>query len=536
MLPTIREILAMPVLASADTEVVAGEEHLDRPVRWIHPAEIDDIAPLLQGDELVLTTGVLLPEDDDGVRDYARSLAGAGAAGIIVELGRKWSSLPASLVTASEQEGLALIVLHREVRFAAVVEEVGARILGSEVADLRATERIHTTFVQLDVEAAGPEEILTAVVRTAGVPVVLESSRHQVVAYDAAGRSGSALLADWARRSRATFLSGRTSYDRRSGWLLTLVGSRGDHWGRLVLLTDRTPSRRDYVLVERAAAALTLHQLRSRARDSVERNAHTTLLAELRIGVVNSEVVSRCEALNFPVAGRRFVAVALRGRVDSSRDRLWSSTDLAALVVGAARALQLPVLVGIDTDHVLLLASLESATGSEDVLTALAREIRKTASVTIARGEVVESLDSSPITIVDARHVLDAGDPDDPRPWITLDDVHLRGLLHLLRDDARLHTYIRRELGPLLAHDARKSSELVRVLTVYLNTQGGKAAAAKELLLSRPVLYERLAKIEAILGVDLEDPHIRTSLHVAVLARSIAGDAASGRTRQSDEP
>jgi purine catabolism regulator len=39
------------------------------------------------------------------------------------------------------------------------------------------------------------------------------------------------------------------------------------------------------------------------------------------------------------------------------------------------------------------------------------------------------------------------------------------------------------------------------------------------------VLYERLAKIESILDVDIEDPHIRTSLHVAVMVTSLFGNA-----------
>ena len=50
---------------------------------------------------------------------------------------------------------------------------------------------------------------------------------------------------------------------------------------------------------------------------------------------------------------------------------------------------------------------------------------------------------------------------------------------------------------------------------------GNKAALAKRLHLSRPTLYSRLAALERLLGVDLDDAESRTSLHVAmmVLAR-----------------
>ena len=46
--------------------LVAGEDGLDRPVRWVHVAEVPDIATLLRGGELVLTTGIGLPADDAG--------------------------------------------------------------------------------------------------------------------------------------------------------------------------------------------------------------------------------------------------------------------------------------------------------------------------------------------------------------------------------------------------------------------------------------------------------------------------------------
>lgn len=106
------------------------------------------------------------------------------------------------------------------------------------------------------------------------------------------------------------------------------------------------------------------------------------------------------------------------------------------------------------------------------------------------------------------------------RAWVGLDEVHVRGLVYLLRDDPRLAAYVQRELGPLIDHDRGSDNGLLKLLSTYLETPGGKAAAAKELLLSRPVLYERLSRIERILQADLDNPLTRTSLHLAVLARS----------------
>ena len=527
MLPTLRQVLAMPVLAASDLVVHATEEQLDRPIRWLHPAEVADIAHLLRGDELVLLTGIDLPNDAVGMAGYVRSLVGVGCAGLIIELGRTWTVAPEPLVSACAEHGLALVVLHREVPFVVIVEEVGARILQAEMDDLRASEHIHETFTRLDLEIAGPEQILAATTRLATVPVVLESLRRQVIAYDPGDRSVADVLADWRRRCRSTTLTGRTAYDRRSGCLMTIVGSRGNDWGRLILLTDAPPRRRDYVLVERAAAALALYELRSSARDGVERGTHQSLLTELRSGHPSAEAVARCEALGFPVHGRKFVAVAARPHLPQPGRRGFLPSDLVPVLIAAARSHRLPILAGSERDQVLALLSMPSEADLAAVLTAVSGEVRRTVEVLMACGEEVGQVDDVRRTLADASHVLAVVDPDESRPWVTLADMHLKGLLHLLGDDDRLANFARRELGPLVAYDAERGASLVDLLRVYLETPGGKAPAAKKLLLSRPALYERLAKIEAVLGVDLEDPYIRTSLHVALLATDSLPGASS---------
>lgn len=529
MLPTVKQVLMTPVLASAEPEVLTGFQQLDRPVRWLHPAEMSDIAHLLRGDELVLTTGSFLPDDEAGLHTYAQSLAAAGVTGLILELGRKWEKAPAGLVSACEAAELVLVVLQRETRFAQVTEQVGGLILEAQMEELRASDHIHETFTRLDLEASGPEDILAAVVRASGFPVVLETTRHQVIGYDTSGQDAKDLLKDWVRRSRMAEVSGRTGYDRRKGWLMTVVGSRGDDWGRLVLMTNRVPSRRDYVLVERAAGALVLHQMRTRARDSIERNTHTALLAELRSGLFSSEVAMRCEAAQFPVDLRTLFAIGVRAKSAVEGPRQWRLSDLALVLTSLGRTLEVPMLVGLDTDHVIALLSVPPQSSVNDVLTKLADELSKVGDFTIACGESVEVFEHTFRTLIDARNILAATSDDDPRPWVTLADVHLRGLVHLLRNDERLSLFAQRELGALIAYDRKNGTSLVELLSVVLQTAGGKASAAKRLLLSRPVLYDRLSRIEAILGVDLQDPHIRSSLHVAVMAYSLFDEESSGR-------
>src|SRR6478609_4444141 len=99
MFPTVREVLALDPVRNGGPQVVAGGAGLDRPVRWVHVAEVPDIATLLRGGELVLTTGIGLPTDDEGLRSFITDLADVEAAGVVVELGRRFADrLPRALV------------------------------------------------------------------------------------------------------------------------------------------------------------------------------------------------------------------------------------------------------------------------------------------------------------------------------------------------------------------------------------------------------------------------------------------------------
>jgi purine catabolism regulator len=141
-------------------------------------------------------------------------------------------------------------------------------------------------------------------------------------------------------------------------------------------------------------------------------------------------------------------------------------------------------------------------------------------AVIVAAGSGVGSLREARRSLVEARQVADAARRDRrDLPVFRLPHVGLAGLLHLLRDEPRLQTFVERELGALLAYDARHPREqLLGTLRAYLEQGRNKSAAAAAAHLSRPAFYERLARIARILDADLDSVEACLSLHVALLA------------------
>ena len=539
MLPTVAEILALDPLRRGAPKVVAAADRLDAPVRWVHVIELAEAAHLLRGGELVLSTGIALPADPAGLARYVADLASVGVSALAVELGSRYArSLPSALVSAAAGHRLPLIVLQRETQFIEITEAVHARIIDAQLEELRASERLHQVFTDLAVSGAPADEVVRQAATLSGCPVILENVVHQVLACEPAGQDTARLLAGFAARSRAVAPAGRTGYDPASGWLVTVVGARGEDWGRLIMARGGAPAPRDVALVERAATTLALGRLLDHERESLERQAHRTILgAFLGHGYAEpAEAEARARALGVPVTGRRLLAVVVRlcqggapGLEAHAR-----ALRVADVMAAACRSEQVPALVGsLDDIRVGALLALAPRADPDAVLGRLAAQLRRQLGDddVIGAGSVVDSVLEVQRSFLEAEQVAEVavrdisgrdgtGRDGAGRAFYRLPDLRLRGLLHLLRGDPRVQAFAERELGALLRRDDSTGSQLVAALTAYLEAGGNKAEAARRAHLARPTLYERLRQIEEVLGVSLESAQSLTSLHVAVLAQA----------------
>ncbi|MER7609152.1 PucR family transcriptional regulator ligand-binding domain-containing protein [Nocardioides sp. NPDC127503] len=525
-LVTVSRVLDMPVIRTAAPEVVAGRDGLDREVRWVHSAELAEIGALLRGGDLLLSTGIALPGDAAGLSAFADSLAESDAAGLFIELGRRWSEIPSALTARCDELGLPLIALGHEVRFAAVAQAVGERIVDEQLADLREAQRVHDTFTELSMTEAGQPEILQAAQRLCAAAVVLEDDQQRVLDYRSGPDDIDAFLHDWTTRSRRVPLEGRSAWDETNRWLVTRVGRRDRGWGRLIVQSDQRPSPGLVATAERAAAALAMHRLNDGHRDSLVRRTHHELLVALLNDPSDPDLLRRCELAGLPIRRRQFIAETVRP-VARPADRAGGTVradEIVAAITHTLSARELPGLVGIIGQDVRILLSLPLAADADHIADELAEAVTAKHAATVAAARPVEDSNLIDRTLRESQQVMDALKPDQLTTISTrphrLEDAHLRGLLTLLAGDDRLALYADRELRALDAHDDRYGTDLLGAVRALV-TSSGKSEAAASLHISRPVFYDRLAKAARVTGTDLDDPDIRVSLHVALLYREL---------------
>ncbi|MFG2682412.1 PucR family transcriptional regulator [Streptomyces sp. NPDC048392] len=503
---SVRQVLDLERVLAGQPEVVAGAHRLDRPVRWVHVAEAADVGVMLSGGEMVLTTGVLLAGDEDKQGEYIRSLDRAEAAAVVLGLGRAFPTAPDVMRRAAERCGLPMVVLHRPFPFAELTEEVQSRLLRRKFAAVSLSEAVRTELTGLITAGAPAQRLLDEVARHGGCPVVVTNLAHRVLATAGERAAVDDVLRDWDRIARQ---AGAGSAD---GWIRAELSCRGERWGRLVLCGHRGDRAAGRLLADRAAEALVLHRmLGGQSTPTWEEQSAHGLLTDLVDGAVPArQLLPRARAAGLPVNRRAFVPLVVRDAAPGRLDRV-------------LRVLGLPGIVARLTDGTAaVLLSLAPDQDARALTAHFATRLRSepdSSRAVVAAADARADWTAVPAGLREAQHVADAVADSaaalDPPPVVRLRDVHLRGLVRLLRDDPHVQSFAERELDGLLRG---ADPDLLPVLRTYLATGRNKSRTAQLHHVSRPALYRRLEAIQGRLGVDLDDFEQAASVHIALLA------------------
>ncbi|RJO74784.1 PucR family transcriptional regulator [Nocardia panacis] len=525
MLPSVADVLAMPVVRAGAPEVVGGGP-LDRPVRWVHVIDVPEVARLLVGGELVLTTGQALGRGHGATVEYLNALAAAGVSGLVVELGDYVRHLPPIVAKTADALGLPVIALHRVTRFVEITEAVHRMIVADQYAELEFARTVHETFTELSVRRASLAEIVKTAAGMLDASVVLEDLAHRVLAVAAKHTTASVLLENWETTSRLL----PENAD------VVAVGPHTQPWGRLILRAQGIPTPRARMVLERAAQTLTLHRMIDRDRFGLHLQAQTGLIDDLANGRVMDEREAQARAAALGLARRAaYVPVAINVAARAESDPVAAQRRGAGILDAVTHGLGLAGATALTAaehgDRVGIILAVPRTADVEAslraVCTALLGEVRRVDGVrraVIGVGAESDALLDTARELPQAAHIaevaLSLADPV-PRPFYRSGDVRLRGLLSLIRDEPGVQRFAETELSALLRHDIRHRADLTRTLREFLDLAGNKTELARRLNISRPTLYDRLSRIERILGVDLDSGESRTSLHTALLIRDL---------------
>ena len=121
----------------------------------------------------------------------------------------------------------------------------------------------------------------------------------------------------------------------------------------------------------------------------------------------------------------------------------------------------------------------------------------------------------------EARQALSLGRFRQPEDGITCyENLGVLKLLSHIRSE-ELDDFVQENLGVLIEHDMQNDTDYLHTLEVYFQENESLPQAAERLFIHANTLRNRLKKIEAILGVNLNRADVRGRFYVASLALRI---------------
>jgi purine catabolism regulator len=532
---SVRAVLAEPVVRRAEPEVLAGEAGLRGEVRWVHAGEVPNIAAMLQGGELLLSTGMGIGAGAREQRRFVADLAQRGIAALAIELGTAMRTVPPALIEAAEEQGLCLIAFHREARFVEITEAVHRELIDQGGELLRRGEELHQRFTALMLGGAHVPDVLRELSQFVRNPVILERSGQGVAYHARYVADDETVLGAWGSYLRNLAAAPEAISER-------VPMGRGESWGRLVALAVDSPlEAQDRVAVERAVGLIALAMMRESEEEGLAARRRGDFLAGLattRAG--GREIAARAAELSFKPRGGALlpVALALPSRVAGEPDDpAWDAlrSDLAEELERRA----IPTISGAgehgESLFVLAISRAAERRRIADLLAeitagAASRRLGERAAVgaarrrlgderpTIAVGAACAGWPEVGRALAAAVSALPAAATLEPQPWHDVTVASTDRFLFALRDNPELRAFAEQRLRPLIERDRRSRGDLVATLAAYCDNCGRKADTAAELRIKRQTLYHRLHRIEEALGADLEDGETRLALHLALRA------------------
>jgi PucR family transcriptional regulator, purine catabolism regulatory protein len=475
---------------------------VDRPVSWVHVSELADPTPFLEGGELLLTTGLALPSDDEGTRDYVRRLARAGVVALGLGTGLSHAAVPERLVAAADAHALAVLEVPRATPFIAISRAVSAALAAEEYAAVARTSTVQQELTRAAVAPGAPATVVDRLARHLGGWALLvdaAGSPLEAAPHSARGRAGD--LAAAVDRLRGTRPPAGAALTRPGeSVLLQSLGTGSRTRGFLAVGRPGPFPAGDRHVVNAAALLLTLRLEQSRALDSATAALRAALLRLLLAGE-ETAVTPVVAAL-----GERLPAGPVRTLVVlGSTEQRAAAVDVAA---DAAAHDHEPVFSAELDDALVVLVADDGPLPER--LAVLPERVPGAHLGTAPAVPWTRLADGVRQARQAAEHGRTTG-----APLTSFTDLAGRGLSALLDREATA-AFAEAALAPLVAADAAGPGDLVESLRVWLTAHGQWEPAAVRLGVHRHTLRKRIRRAAELLGRDLDSPGVRAELWLAL--------------------
>ncbi|PYE48583.1 PucR family transcriptional regulator ligand-binding domain-containing protein [Paenibacillus barcinonensis] len=540
---TVRDILERPVFGRA--RLAAGQEGLHRQVGWVHVLEITNVSPFVSPHDLILSTGLWL-QSEDGREAYLMQLIHREAAGLCVEFGTSIDGIPEALIELANEYQFPLIVFEQPVRFVEITQDIHSLLINHQHQLLKSLETYSRELQQRTLQSTDMSAVLELLHLYASKPIVYISSMEAgSFVPGLAPEMEQAIYSWYSQEVEQLNLNDSATelwfhMDEEHALLCYPVVCFGQVFSAIGMVVHPATAVEYLKLLldytAKAAAALTL---RSQFLEEKMVRSQNELIQDLMNGHIQQEEQARTRmGLRLLVKGQYWFAggvLEIEHRMKGTgRERMEANhQDVLVLLRSLLKKNHLTSLLMLKNNQIYLCcAKEESRTSSRQqlmqMLEGITQHIKRFAGTNLKQveihagfGKLRNQLTRLKDSLQEAYQVIEVARSVKPMKHVHFYDR--MGIYQMLKamPTSLLQTFAMDHLGVLMEHDRNHQLRLVETLHAYLSNFGSKRDAAAQLFVHRQTLYNRLEKLEELLGPDYMQQDKRLCLEMALLANAM---------------
>lgn len=529
---TIRDLLRLAL--PAGTTIVAGHDHIDQPISWVHVLNTRPPAfPELSGGELALLSldAMRLLSDKLTLVSLVRDLAQMHVTGIGVlgDIGRAAQEMAAA-------QNLPLLRLPDTTHLRDVEHQIAQLLMGHPADPIQRGQEVREQLLHLSTENRGLESLAEAIAQMIGKTVVVQDKRLRPLAV--AGEL--TLRADWPAVEDALYdtnplpalFRDRVEVAQASPDPIAIplprmnlqrivapivAGKMGRGFLSLIFEDDIPYDDLDITFTRHSAAVCALEMAKEKAIREAQKRVQGNVLEQFLGGMISeSEALLRLTRLGYQ-SDQHYTTLYIGGMAENHP----TARQIEALCNEQSSALSSPALVQPYGSEVIVFCEGDEAVARELAVAVQGRvKERYSAEVAAGMGQIAGDLRTWRESFQQAVAAYRTAQQWRLTAPLAFREMGVYRLLSLLVGSPELSRFYYETLGDL-TEESPQNHEFIATLDAFFEEHGNLTRTAKRLHIHRNTLLYRMDRIHEISGLDLGNPETRLAVHLALRIRRI---------------
>jgi len=510
---TVKEMLEIPDFDGL--EVLAGRGGLDRIISAVNVIDAPDVYNWIRGGEMFATTGYIVKDEPDKLKDIIVKMDKQGASGLFIKLKRFIDQLPVEVIEVADKLDFPIISIPFEYTFAKIISPILLEIVNEQARKLFFSEQIHKSFTKLVINDGETQQIINT---------LAEFIDEDIVFYDIYFDEVYFRISSDEFEEKFNSLSLNEILSRYSYYTVEIDSKVYGYLIKANSAREKKDIEYNEIALEHAMTVLKLDIQKKISNYQIETKYRDQFIQDLLFNSINSleEVKKRADLYEWEFNDGLLVMIIdvddfRRKYLEAKKDLDQKLREIKRTIFLKAKKMIKDSFIDVKyttfSDSVVFLIGHPSKEEFMEEIKSVADKLRNKMkrdiehTVSIGVGGYKSSIMDIDKSYVEAQKAIELGRMIYGTDLTSLyDDLGVYGLLKEISQSDSAKEFYNSYLLNLIQYDKANDTDLLNTLKAMVKNDWNMREAAKEMFIHYNTMKYRFKRISEILGFDLQDP------------------------------